>query len=155
VWPATLSGTVAFVPCPALPGARAARQCLEGGRWGPWDSSPCPYLSNITRALQQFAQLSPARSKEAVEALTRLLRFTGDVGALSAARDVVYLSRTVTNHLSALDAASAPLVLNTVAGAIKLPTDLLMEAEEEVHFIIFIFSIILILQFFMYLYNFF
>jgi hypothetical protein len=131
-WPATLSGAVAAVPCPALPGARAARQCLDGGRWGPWDSEPCPYLSNITRALQQFAQLNPSRSKEAAEALTRLIRFTGDLSEIRAARDVVYLSRTVTNHLSALDVATAPLILNTVAGAFKLPTNLLVEAELEV-----------------------
>ncbi|XP_059471562.1 adhesion G protein-coupled receptor A2 [Neocloeon triangulifer] len=130
-WPATLSGEVAVVPCPALLGARAARACLDGGRWGPWDSGPCPYLSNITRALQQFAQLSPSRPKEAADALSRLLRFTGDVGALSSSRDIVYLARTLTNHLSALDPTTAPLVLSTVAGAVKLPNDLLQEAEIE------------------------
>ncbi|XP_065353104.1 adhesion G protein-coupled receptor A3 [Cloeon dipterum] len=131
-WQQTLTGTIAQAPCPSLQDARASRPCLSGGLWGSWDSILCPYLSNVTRGLQQFALMSPANQNDANNTLSGLLKFTGNLSLLRSAQDLVFVATTLANHLSMLDPHNiAPLILRTMAQATMLPKDLLQQAQLQ------------------------
>lgn len=60
IWPKTVVGNTVELPC-TVEGetgpAKAVNTCSMEGKWQNLDTSSCPYISETTRLLQQFAQV--------------------------------------------------------------------------------------------------
>lgn len=57
-WPKTVAGHVVELPCQAEIGLGYARyNCTLDGRWSSLNTSVCPFVSETTRILQQYARV--------------------------------------------------------------------------------------------------
>jgi hypothetical protein len=59
-WPKTVGGHSVEVGCKAELGVGNARHvCSLGGTWTQLNTSVCPFISETTRILQQYARVTP------------------------------------------------------------------------------------------------
>ncbi|PSN36049.1 hypothetical protein C0J52_21845 [Blattella germanica] len=100
-WPKTVIGYTVELQCVgeqltgmgSRPPARAQYMCTETGSWEFLNTSVCPYVSETTKILEQFAKGS------VLESAKRLKNFTSNSKQLRDKMDVVFISKTIENYL--------------------------------------------------------
>ncbi|KAJ9596478.1 hypothetical protein L9F63_012517 [Diploptera punctata] len=103
-WPKTVVGNTVELQCESVvvnkPPARAQYTCSQYGTWHNLNTSLCPYVSDTTKILEQFAKVNLSVAKGSVlESAKRLRNFTNNNKEIRDKMDVVFISRTLYNYL--------------------------------------------------------
>lgn len=56
VWPRTMAALKIQLPCPANGHVSATRACASTGQWTDADVTPCAFVNEVTKVLEQFAK---------------------------------------------------------------------------------------------------
>ncbi|XP_071443101.1 adhesion G protein-coupled receptor A3 [Hetaerina americana] len=148
LWPQTVVGTTVELPCAGessvmevgsitktkFPLPVASHHCSEEGIWEGLNTTSCVYLSDTTKALEQFAKMNLSLSNaEVLESAERLLNFTADGKNLQDMMDIVFISKTVENYLTFVgqEKELCPVLVDLVGVTSKLPSSLLTSAQLE------------------------
>lgn len=107
LWPETLAGITVEMDCAGTPSAGLGYQdahayytCNSYGTWENLNTSACPYVSEVTKVLEQFAKTNFSLSQTNILDSARGLRnYTNDGSLLKDKMDVVYISRTLENYM--------------------------------------------------------
>ncbi|KAG7167997.1 Adhesion G protein-coupled receptor A3-like [Homarus americanus] len=155
VWPRTVAGVKVELGCAGLvpshqrgpkflakaaasvPSLRVAKHtCGIEGFWHELDTSDCPFVSETTKILEQFAaSTNLVDSKTSLVDSTRSLRnFTRDGKILRDAMDVVFLAKTVEQYANLLRTLSGPketasTLIDIISASMAAVKDLLYAAE--------------------------
>lgn len=87
----------------------ASHMCSPDGAWQQLDTSQCPFASETTKILEQFASTNLfARKTNLVDSTRSLRNFTRDGKVLRDAMDLVFLAKTVEQYTGLLAALSGP-----------------------------------------------
>lgn len=87
----------------------ASHMCSPDGAWQQLDTSQCPFASETTKILEQFASTNLfARKTNLVDSTRSLCNFTRDGKVLRDAMDLVFLAKTVEQYTGLLAALSGP-----------------------------------------------
>ncbi|XP_066991624.2 adhesion G protein-coupled receptor A3 [Anabrus simplex] len=141
-WPKTVVGYTVELQCEGeqlqVPGEqispKAQYSCTQLGQWDALNTSSCPFVSETTRILEQFAKVNLSLTKGTVlESARRLKTFIGDGNQLKDKMDVVFISRTVENYLPFVtkETELGPLLVDVVSTMMNLPAELLRDAQVE------------------------
>ncbi|XP_046386028.1 adhesion G protein-coupled receptor A3 [Ischnura elegans] len=148
LWPQTIVGTTVELPCAGessvmevgpitkakFPLTVASHHCSEEGIWEGLNTTGCVYLSDTTKALEQFAKMNLSLTNtEVLESAQRLLNFTADGKNLQDMMDIVFISKTVENYLAFIgqEKELCPVLVDLVGVTSKLPSSLLTSAQLE------------------------
>ncbi|XP_066947447.1 adhesion G protein-coupled receptor A3 [Macrobrachium rosenbergii] len=158
VWPRTVAGVTVELACagllPHLRGSskyptkaslkaaaagvaisQAKHTCSLDGYWEGLDTSACPFVSETTKILEQFASTNIPASKTSLADSTRSLRnFTRDGKILRDPMDIIFLAKTVEQYTSLLGALSGPketalVLIEIISASMAAAQDLLYAAE--------------------------
>ncbi|XP_069684373.1 adhesion G protein-coupled receptor A3 isoform X2 [Periplaneta americana] len=140
-WPKTVVGYTVELQCEGeqltglgrLP-LRAQYTCTESGVWEALNTTLCPYVSETTKILEQFAKVNLSVAKGSVlESAKRLKNFTNNGKQLRDKMDVVFISRTVENYLDYVtkEKELGSQLVDIVSTLMHLPKDLLTAAQVE------------------------
>ncbi|XP_069157913.1 adhesion G protein-coupled receptor A3 [Procambarus clarkii] len=159
VWPRTVAGVTVELGCAGLvpphqrgpkisikvaaaaaaattPSLRVAKHvCTVEGFWNALDTSDCPFVSETTKILEQFASTNLVASKrELVESAKSLRNFTRDGKILRDAVDIVFLAKTVEQYTNLLGTLSGPketasTLIDIISASMSTAKELLYMAE--------------------------
>ncbi|XP_047479451.1 adhesion G protein-coupled receptor A3-like [Penaeus chinensis] len=155
VWPRTVAGVTVELECvgilpthhrefkfsgrsiaSSLPAMRVAKHaCTNEGYWQGLDTSDCPFVSETTKILEQFASTNISASKTTlVDSIRSLRNFTRDRKILRDAMDIVFLAQTVeqyTNLQATLSGAkeTATKLIDIISSSMAATKELLNTAE--------------------------
>lgn len=136
-WPQTMRGRTVRLPCQIdeHADALATHKCNEAGEWIGLDTSACPYVSETTKFLEQFANMNLTLVRASlVENAKRLRNFTdpaiGD-NAFRDAMDVVFITRTLVNYLEYIgqERDLATILLDIISQTMRISQSLLQAAQ--------------------------
>lgn len=137
-WPITVRGQTVTLPCSGdiLTNIYATYKCDLNGEWINLDTSACPYISDVTRVLEQFSKLPTHIDPSSV--LARLKNYTIhelDKEKYLDPMDVVFIARTIENYLSFItnEKDMGITVFDIVSHILTLSGDLLTSAESIDH----------------------
>lgn len=120
IWPRTVAGVTVELGCAGnvplhqrgakysgrssllvIPMRVAKHTCANEGYWYKLDTSDCPFVSETTKILEQFASTNISASKTTlVDSIRSLRNFTRDRKILRDAMDIVFLAQTVEQYTS-------------------------------------------------------
>lgn len=87
----------------------AEHTCSEDGHWEALNTASCPFVSETTKILEQFALTNVVASKTSLVDSARSLRnFTREGKNLQDPMDVVFLAKTVEQYTGLLTTLSGP-----------------------------------------------
>ncbi|XP_053646740.2 adhesion G protein-coupled receptor A3 isoform X2 [Cherax quadricarinatus] len=154
VWPRTVAGVTVELGCAGLvpphqrgpkfpakaagtiPSLRVAKHtCSVEGFWHALNTSDCPFVSDTTKILEQFASTNVFASKRGlVESAKSLRNFTRDGKILRDAVDIVFLAKTVEQYTNLLGTLSGPketasALIDIVSASMSTAKELLYTAE--------------------------
>lgn len=137
-WPKTIIGYSIDLPCEGNPldhTMRAYYKCSKPGIWSNLNTTTCPYISEITRILEQFSKVNLTLTKVNVyeSALHLKKNYTSDPKLIKDKMDIVFISRTVQNYLEFLwnDKDLGRVLADIINNMLILPKTFLQQANLE------------------------
>ncbi|KAL1122463.1 hypothetical protein AAG570_002794 [Ranatra chinensis] len=113
----------------------ARYNCTSNGEWQDLNTSVCPYISETTRILQQYAKMNLSSGKaNVVESARRLQNYTLDNRSrLVDPMDIVYITQTIHNYLEFVEKEKelGSLLLDLVSNTMELDAKVLAMAQRE------------------------
>lgn len=139
VWPMTVTGVTVKLPCwhhraGRLTTSQVLYRCNENSSWEGLDTSECLYVSEVTKVLEQLANLSGSSSPDIMlESARRLRNYTGHGIALQDKMDVVYIAQTMHKFLQILPQRKeiAEVLIDVVSSVMKVDKMVLRAAQLE------------------------
>lgn len=135
-WPKTIRGNVVKLPCSieGVGSSSAMRRCNENGVWGDIDAPGCPFISETTRVLEQFAKMNLSIPRgNVLESAKRLMEFTSkDIEErFKDPLDVVFIGQTVRSYLDFihLEKDLSSYIIDIVSNVMEFPKNLLDQAQ--------------------------
>lgn len=136
-WPRTIRGQLVRQPCrgEALTEVYATYFCNDNGEWVDLNTSLCPFISENTKILEQFAKVNLSLAKGSVlESAKRLRNYTQYDDNLRRLRDpidIVFITRTLRNYLMFVrqEKDLGSMLLDIVSQLLILPEQILHEAQ--------------------------
>ncbi|XP_050729504.1 adhesion G protein-coupled receptor A3-like [Eriocheir sinensis] len=114
----------------------AEHTCSEDGRWETLNTATCPFVSETTKILEQFALTNVFASKtNLVDSARSLRNFTREGKNLQDPMDVVFLAKTVEQYTGLLTTLSGPketadTLIDIISASMSATKALLAQAEE-------------------------
>lgn len=136
-WPQALRGRSVAQSCSSGGQELATRICSENGTWVDLNTTTCPYISETTKMLQQFAMLNISVSKGTALAATyrlgSLIQQAATGEGLNDADDVNFISKAIRNYMQYMKEEKdlGWALLDIVSSIMKLPHSLMLEAEKQ------------------------
>ena len=143
-WPRTMAGLRIHLPCQASSSTnsgggqasqQASRSCDAGGSWSdPPDVASCPYLSEVTKVLEQFARTNLTFSKtSALESARRFKSYLADADPLQDPQDAWFATETLEHYLdsSGRHTELLPVVMDVLALLVRQPVELLADCRHR------------------------
>ena len=143
-WPRTMAGLRIHLPCQASSSTnsgggqasqQASRSCDAGGSWSdPPDVASCPYLSEVTKVLEQFARTNLTFSKtSALESARRFKSYLADADPLQDPQDAWFAAETLEHYLDASGRHTEllPVVMDVLALLVRQPVELLADCRHR------------------------
>ncbi|GAB6024945.1 hypothetical protein CHUAL_010046 [Chamberlinius hualienensis] len=140
LWPRTVAGVKVELPCWSPVSMDSRRHpkvsyvCSDKGEWELLDTSSCPYVSEVTKVLEQFAKTNfNITSSSVIETVHRLKNYTGDGNMLTDKMDVVFIGRTITQYLEFVPKYKeiGDVLIDIISVVMSLNDNLLRAAEME------------------------
>lgn len=139
-WPQTMRGHTVRLPCEIEenPYAAAAYKCNDIGEWTHLDTSACPYISETTKVLEQFARMNLTWMRASLVENARRLRnftdFNDSIDGENVFRDpieVVFVAQTVVNYLEYISQERdlATILLDIISQTMRVSQSLLQAAQ--------------------------
>ncbi|CAD6204128.1 GSCOCG00009877001-RA-CDS [Cotesia congregata] len=137
-WPRTIVGWKVELPCEGISLSslislsRATYQCNATGHWTNLDTESCPFISPVTRALQQYANMNLSLADNLMETFKRFANYTHP-HQLSDPIDLDFIAKTLENYLNYLthDKDLPLLIIAAITSLLKSPKDLIQRAEVD------------------------
>ncbi|XP_073997137.1 adhesion G protein-coupled receptor A3-like isoform X2 [Rhodnius prolixus] len=136
-WPKTVAGHVVDLPCAAEVALGAARyNCTLNATWTELDTVACPYVSETTRILQQYAKMNLSESSKSsiLESVKRLHNYTlGNKLSFKDHMDIVFITQTIINYLEFVSSEKeiGTILLDLVSHLMDLEENLLSTAQYQ------------------------
>lgn len=140
VWPRTMLDTLVEQQCQGQPYgglyhiAYVQQYCSEIGTWVGLNTTSCPYISDITKILEQFSKVNLNLTKgNLLESIKHLKNYTNDVKLLKDKMDIVFIARTIQNYLYFVKTERdlGGILLDIVSGLMSINKILMQEAQIE------------------------
>ncbi|XP_065170512.1 LOW QUALITY PROTEIN: adhesion G protein-coupled receptor A3 [Atheta coriaria] len=137
-WPRTVVNHTVTLNCESLQQTsdvyeqKASYSCSPTG-WVNLNTSKCPYTSETTKILEQFAKVNLTLAKGSILESAKHLRNTSDIKLMRDVMDLVFATRTIYNYLDHLqvDGELGPLLLDIINGFMELDESFIREAQRE------------------------
>ncbi|XP_014241185.1 adhesion G protein-coupled receptor A3 [Cimex lectularius] len=134
IWPKTVAGHVVELSCSAEIGFAVARNnCTLDGYWEGANTSLCPFISETTRILQQYAKMNLTAGRNSIlESAVRLHNYTlENKSKFNDHFDVVFITQTIENYLQFVEAEKelGTLLLDIISNIMDLDQQLLSDAQ--------------------------
>ncbi|XP_055842977.1 adhesion G protein-coupled receptor A3 [Episyrphus balteatus] len=136
-WPRTIRGQLVRQPClgEALTEVYATYFCNDNGEWVDLNTSLCPFISENTKILEQFAKVNLSLAKgsvlESAKRLRNYTQFDDNLRRLRDPIDIVFITRTLRNYLVFVrqEKDLGSMLLDIVSQLLILPERILHEAQ--------------------------
>lgn len=136
-WPRTIRGQLVRQPClgEALTEVFATYLCNDNGEWVDLNTSLCPFISENTKILEQFAKVNLSLAKgsvlESAKRLRNYTQFDDNLRRLRDPIDIVFITRTLRNYLAFVrqEKDLGSMLLDIVSQLLILPERILHEAQ--------------------------
>jgi len=137
-WPKTVIGHDVDLPCvvdhPGIKLAYASYSCAKDGEWYDLNTSACPYVSETTQILENYAAENASSGVETMYDKAKILfNITSQLRNLTDPMDIVFVSQTVekySRHISTIPDLSYVLV-DVISKLSKASQYLLSAAQER------------------------
>ncbi|XP_065226390.1 adhesion G protein-coupled receptor A3 isoform X2 [Planococcus citri] len=139
IWPETVSGRKVSLPCELeeknQPFPYATYFCASNATWFDLNTSNCPYMSNITRILQESSKMNLTHDRSSlIESAVSLRNFTSEnVQNMANAVDFLFIVTTIENYLPYLEKEPelGKYLIEIVNCALKLPREFMEKAQQQ------------------------
>lgn len=139
-WPRTIRGRTVQVPCngDSNDHTYASYRCSNTGDWTELNTNRCSYTREITKVLEQLANINLTHARGSViESAMRLRNYTSSVKNGGTANqfidpiDIVYVARTIVNYLDfvSFEKDLSSLLLDIVSQTMEMDEALLQNAQ--------------------------
>ncbi|CAG9860489.1 unnamed protein product [Phyllotreta striolata] len=136
-WPRTVVNHTVDLPCESpnlnydVSQQRASYTCTETGIWAGLNTSTCPYVSDTTRILRQFSEVS-----ESIEESAKHFRnYTWNVSLFADTVDLFYAVSTIESYIDLApegrERSVAGILMEAIDRLMELPGEYLRRAEIE------------------------
>ncbi|XP_057333218.1 adhesion G protein-coupled receptor A3 [Microplitis mediator] len=137
-WPRTIVGWKVELPCEGISLSslislsRATYQCNSTGHWTNLDTESCPFISPVTRALQQYANMNLSLADNLMETFKRFANYTHPY-QLADPIDLDFIAKTLENYLNFLthDKDLPLFIIAAITSLLKCQKDLIQRAEVD------------------------
>ncbi|XP_043512130.1 adhesion G protein-coupled receptor A3 isoform X2 [Frieseomelitta varia] len=138
-WPKTVVGWRAELPCEGnhLSGLmqmplKASYQCNVTGYWENLNTELCPYISHITKSLEQFSKVNLSLTRiNLLESAKKFKNFTGNSIKITDPIEVDFITQTIENYLNFLIEGKelGTMLIDVINTLINVPKNILKKAE--------------------------
>ena len=138
-WPRTVVGWKVELPCEGSglssllqAPLRASYQCNATGSWMELNTDACPYISPMTKALEQYSKVNLSLTKGTLlDTARRFKNHTGDGAKITDPIEIHFITKTVENYLTFLieEKELGAMLVDIVSAIMSLPKDMLKAAQ--------------------------
>lgn len=139
-WPRTIRGRTVRVPCngDSKDHTYASYRCSNTGDWTELNTNGCSYTREMTKVLEQFANINLTNARGSViESAMRLRNYTSTVkdgrtaNQFNDPMDIVFVAKTIVNYLDfvSFEKDLASLLLDIVSQTMEMDEGLLLSAQ--------------------------
>ncbi|XP_033304813.1 adhesion G protein-coupled receptor A3 isoform X2 [Bombus bifarius] len=138
-WPKTIVGWRAELPCEGnhLSGLmqmplKASYQCNITGYWENLNTELCPYISHITKSLEQFSKVNLSLTRiSLLESAKKFKNYTGNTIKITDPIEVDFITQTIENYLNFVteEKELGSMLIDVISTLINVPKNILKKAE--------------------------
>ncbi|XP_050594181.1 adhesion G protein-coupled receptor A3 isoform X2 [Bombus affinis] len=138
-WPKTIVGWRAELPCEGnhLSGLmqmplKASYQCNITGYWENLNTELCPYISHITKSLEQFSKVNLSLTRiSLLESAKKFKNYTGNAIKITDPIEVDFITQTIENYLNFVteEKELGSMLIEVISTLINVPKNILKKAE--------------------------
>ncbi|XP_034944600.1 adhesion G protein-coupled receptor A3 [Chelonus insularis] len=138
-WPRTVVGWKVELPCEGIISSgisstlsKASYQCDLSGSWTDLNTDFCPFISSITRTLEQFSNLNLTLTKEnLLETIKRFKNFTEDSKKITDEIELNFITKTIENYVNFIEEEKelSAILVGIISSLMNLPKILLKKSE--------------------------
>lgn len=138
-WPKTIVGWRAELPCEGnhLSGLmqmplKASYQCNITGYWENLNTELCPYISHITKSLEQFSKVNLSLTRiSLLESAKKFKNYTGNTIKITDPIEVDFITQTIENYLNFVTEEKdlGSMLIDVISTLINVPKNILKKAE--------------------------
>ncbi|KAK0159144.1 hypothetical protein PV328_010066 [Microctonus aethiopoides] len=138
-WPRTIIGWKVELPCEGIGLSslspiplRASYQCNSTGNWTNLNTDACPFISPITKALEQYSKVNLSLTKgNLLETAKRFHNHTADPKKITDPIEIHFITKTVENYLNFLadETELGTMLIDIISSIMNLSKNMLKIAE--------------------------
>ena len=115
---------------------KASHYCSESGSWEYLNLTSCPYLSQVTKILEQFASINITKNPKSsfsIEIIRSLYRYIGNGSIIKDKMDVVFVANTISNVFASTSKSKQIIyfVIEIINSIMNVSPGLIVEANKE------------------------
>ncbi|XP_043269261.1 adhesion G protein-coupled receptor A3 isoform X2 [Venturia canescens] len=140
-WPRTVVGWKVELPCEGIGLStlmqiplRASYRCNRTGHWEELNTDACPYISPMTKALEQYSKVNLSLTKgNLLETARRFKNHTGEASKITDPVEIHFVTKTIENYLAFLidEKELGTMLVDIVSALMNLPKDMLKSAQKK------------------------